>query len=94
MEIKRDIYLNRLISRKNNGLIKIVTGIRRSGKSYLLDPIFKNYLQHSGHDYITALDKGLCYSLAGLIFVYRMHLESGAWRNYNDTQNLSACSGG
>lgn len=35
-EIKRDIYLNRLISRKN-GLIKIVTGIRRCGKSYLLN---------------------------------------------------------
>ena len=39
MDIKRDVYLNRLISRKNNGLIKIITGIRRCGKSYLLDPI-------------------------------------------------------
>ena len=48
MEIKRDLYLNRLISRKGNGLIKIVTGIRRSGKSYLLDPIFKNYLLNDG----------------------------------------------
>ena len=43
-EIKRDIYLNRLINRRDNGLIKIVTGIRRCGKSYLLDPMFKNYL--------------------------------------------------
>ena len=48
MEIRRDLYLNRLINRKNNGLIKIVTGIRRCGKSYLLDPIFKNYLLHEG----------------------------------------------
>ena len=48
MEIKRDLYLNRLINRKNNGLIKIVTGIRRSGKSFLLDPIFKNYLLNEG----------------------------------------------
>ena len=36
MEIKRDRYLNRLIAKKNNGLIKVITGIRRSGKSYLL----------------------------------------------------------
>ena len=43
-EISRNTYLNKLISRKENGMIKVVTGIRRSGKSYLLDPIFKNYL--------------------------------------------------
>lgn len=47
-EIKRDIYLNKLISRKENGLIKIITGIRRCGKSYLLDPLFKNHLLESG----------------------------------------------
>lgn len=35
MEIKRDIYLNKLINKKHNGLIKVVTGIRRCGKSYL-----------------------------------------------------------
>lgn len=44
MEIKRDIYLNKLISKKNNGLIKVVTGIRRCGKSYLLFNLFKEYL--------------------------------------------------
>lgn len=48
MEIKRNYYLNKLISKKNNKLIKIVTGIRRCGKSYLLDPIFKNYLLDNG----------------------------------------------
>lgn len=47
-EIKRDIYLEKLINRKENGLIKIVTGIRRCGKSYLLDPIYKNYLLENG----------------------------------------------
>ena len=47
-EIKRDIYLNRLIRRRENGLIKVITGIRRSGKSYLLDPIFRNYLLSEG----------------------------------------------
>ncbi len=47
-EIKRDIYLNKLISRRENGLIKVITGIRRCGKSYLLDPIYKNYLLASG----------------------------------------------
>lgn len=48
MEIKRNYYLNKLISKRNNKLIKIVTGIRRCGKSYLLDPIFKNYLLDNG----------------------------------------------
>lgn len=48
MEIKRDFYLNELIDRMDNGLIKIVTGIRRCGKSYLLDPIFKDYLIKQG----------------------------------------------
>ncbi len=48
MEIKRNYYLNKLIAKKQNGLIKIITGIRRSGKSYLLDPIFKNYLLANG----------------------------------------------
>ncbi len=48
MEIERNYYLNKLISKKENKLIKIITGIRRCGKSYLLDPIFKNYLLNSG----------------------------------------------
>lgn len=48
LEIKRDYYLNKLISKKHNGLIKVVTGIRRSGKSYLLFNIFKNHLIDSG----------------------------------------------
>ena len=50
MMIKRDFYLNELIDRMDNGLIKIVTGIRRCGKSYLLDPIFKEYLIGQGVD--------------------------------------------
>lgn len=49
-EIKRDFYLNEVIKRKENGMIKVVTGIRRSGKSYLLDPLFKNYLLENGVD--------------------------------------------
>ena len=48
MEIKRDVYLNRLIRRENNGLIKIVTGVRRCGKSYLLFNLFHNYLLDKG----------------------------------------------
>ena len=43
-EIKREQYLNELIAAKENKLIKVITDIRRAGKSYLLDPIFKNYL--------------------------------------------------
>ena len=42
MDIKRDKYLNDLINRMHNGMIKVVTGIRRCGKSYLLFNIFKN----------------------------------------------------
>lgn len=48
MEIERNYYLKKLISKRHNGLIKIVTGIRRCGKSYLLDPIFKDYLINNG----------------------------------------------
>lgn len=57
-EIKRDVYLNKIINKKENGLIKIVTGIRRCGKSYLLDPMYKNYLLESGvkENHIIKLD--------------------------------------
>ena len=48
MEIKRDRYLNLLISKKHNGLIKVITGMRRCGKSYLLFNLFKNYLLSEG----------------------------------------------
>ena len=48
MEIKRDIYLNKLIRKKKNGLIKVVTGIRRCGKSYLLFHLFHDHLLDSG----------------------------------------------
>jgi len=45
MEINRDVYLERLIVRKNNGFIKVITGIRRCGKSYLLNTLFYNHLK-------------------------------------------------
>lgn len=48
MEIKRDKYLNDLINRMHNSLIKVVTGIRRSGKSFLLFHLFRNYLLENG----------------------------------------------
>ena len=48
MEIKRDKYLNDLIIRKNNGVVKIITGIRGSGQSYLLNSIFYDYLLTHG----------------------------------------------
>ena len=46
--IKRELYLDQLIKKQNNGLIKIITGIRRCGKSFLLDPIFREYLLEHG----------------------------------------------
>ena len=48
--IKRDLYLNRLIERRENGLIKVITGIRRCGKSYLLFNLYYRYLLASGVD--------------------------------------------
>ena len=46
--IKRDKYLNKIISKQNNGFPKVITGIRRCGKSYLLTFIYKNYLLDHG----------------------------------------------
>lgn len=48
VEVSRDVYLNRLIMRKQNGFIKVITGIRRCGKSYLMNRIFYNYLVSEG----------------------------------------------
>ena len=47
MEIRRDTYLNKLISKRHNGLIKVITGVRRCGKSYLLFDLFREYLRKS-----------------------------------------------
>lgn len=58
MQIERKYYLDKLISKQNNQLIKIVTGIRRCGKSYLLDPLFTSHLLSSGvtQDHIIKLE--------------------------------------
>ncbi len=48
MEIKRDYYLNKLIRRKSNGLVKVITGVRRCGKSYLLNNLFYRHLLDCG----------------------------------------------
>ena len=48
MKVKRDFYLNALRRKMHNGLVKIVTGIRRCGKSYLLSVLFKEYLMSQG----------------------------------------------
>lgn len=48
MIIQRPIYLKRLIDRQHNGMIKIITGMRRSGKSYLLFSLYAEYLQTQG----------------------------------------------
>lgn len=50
MLVKRDVYLNKLIERQNNGMVKVVTGIRRCGKSFLLFKLYKDYLLNSGVD--------------------------------------------
>lgn len=50
MEIKRNLYLNRLVSYMWDGQVKVITGIRRCGKSYLLRTLFRNYLLSQGVD--------------------------------------------
>ena len=61
MEIKRDFYLNKLIKHKKNGMVKVITGVRRCGKSYLLFKLFRNHLLESGvaadHIISVALDE-------------------------------------
>ena len=58
MEIKRDRYLKQLIDSRQNGFIKVVTGIRRCGKSYLLNVLFYHYLLDNGvaEDHIIRID--------------------------------------
>ncbi|MCQ2913813.1 MAG: ATP-binding protein [Alphaproteobacteria bacterium] len=50
MEIKRDLYLEKLVHKMDNGSIKVITGVRRCGKSYILNTIFYNYLKENGFD--------------------------------------------
>ena len=58
MNIQRPLYLQKLINRQHNGMIKIITGLRRSGKSYMLFQLYKNYLLQQGVllDHIITID--------------------------------------
>ena len=66
-EIIRQHYLEQLISRERNGLIKVITGIRRCGKSYLLDPLFRTSLRESGvpDDHIIKIECAAITSMSG-----------------------------
>lgn len=58
MKFKRNNYIEKLLSKKDNGLVKVITGLRRSGKSFLLDPLFKETLIELGinEDHIIKID--------------------------------------
>ena len=75
MEIRRDKYLDILIHSCGNGLIKVITGMRRSGKSYLLFTLFKNYLIKQGvkEDHIIGvnLENRLNKSLRDITSIHR-----------------------
>ena len=70
MEIRRDIYLDKLISKKHNKLIKVITGIQRCGKSYLLFNLFRNHLESEGvsNDHIIEM----AFDLYEKIYVFKM----------------------
>jgi len=76
MEIKRDRYLNRLVSYQWDGQVKVITGIRRCGKSYLLRVLFKNYLLTQGvrEDQIISVELDLAKDIR-----YRNPLELSAY---------------
>ena len=59
MIIKRDRYLQKLIAKKDNGLIKIITGIRRCGKSFLLFNLYHEYLNSVGIDDVHIIELAL-----------------------------------
>mgnify|MGYP004478465425 FL=1 len=61
MEIKRNNYLEQLISYRFDGLVKVITGIRRCGKSYLLKKLYREYLLENGvkEDQIIAIELDL-----------------------------------
>ena len=73
-EIKRDLYLNKLIKKQGNGMVKIITGIRRCGKSYLLFELFRKYLLNNG----VAVDH-----------VIALSLDDDENEKYRDPSNLS-----
>ena len=98
-QIRRDIYLQRLIDRRENGLIKVITGIRRCGKSYLLFNLYRQYLLDSGvdtsriisvplddEDYVELHDSG---KLSG--YIKQRLTESGMWYVFLDEVQL--CKG-
>ena len=64
--IERKKYLERLIARKENGLVKVITGIRRCGKSYLLFNIYKSYLKSIGVED----DQIICLALDDLSLIH------------------------
>lgn len=79
--IRRDSYLNQLIDKKENGLIKVITGIRRYGKSYLLFNLFYDYLIESGvkeHNIRSACEFG-CGEGRNSIYLAKNNIDTEAY---------------
>ena len=78
MQIERNVYLNKLIARKHNGFVKVITGIRRCGKSYLLNTLFYQHLLESGI-YDTHIIRFACDSAQNLMLIGEdlMEIEEG-----------------
>ena len=76
MEIKRDKYLKQLIDYQWDGQVKVITGIRRCGKTFLLRTLFKNYLLSSGvsEDHILSFELDLVKDLRFRNQIGRAHV--------------------
>ena len=75
-QIRRDLYLNRLIERRENGMIKVVTGIRRCEKSYLLFKLYYQYLIESGMDASRIIPIPLDDDDLGCFWIYWIYVKS------------------
>ena len=88
MEIKRDKYLEKIISYMWDGQVKVITGIRRSGKSYLLGTLFRKYLLENGSYTVQADAVGSAYSTGYFVVKYGDNIKYSVQIPANEALNF------